>query len=202
MSVPGVVDDLLRDALRRRRPDGAPATVLIDGPAGAGKTSLAAAIARRWPAYLSAAVPASPPLVLLHMGDLYPGWEGLAEGSRTLAERVLLPRSHGRDGRFQTYDWVAARPGPWRTVPASAPLLVEGCGALSRAAAALATLRVWLDADEELRWRRVSRRDGGAFDDEWPQWSRQMVSFITREQPRRHADLTLRSDEQGVIRPR
>ena len=52
------------------------AVVLIDGRSGSGKTSLAADVAES----LGAAV--------LHLEDLYPGWDGLGAGSRAVASAL------------------------------------------------------------------------------------------------------------------
>jgi pantothenate kinase-related protein Tda10 len=62
--------------------------VAIDGPAGSGKTTLAARLAGRL---------RSP---VVHMDDLYPGWDGLAEAPLRLYEWVLQPLAAGRPGRY------------------------------------------------------------------------------------------------------
>jgi len=57
--------------------------VLIDGPAGAGKSTLADGLARNWPGAI--------PPTLVRMDDIYPGWEGLAAGSEFLHADLLAP---------------------------------------------------------------------------------------------------------------
>ena len=52
--------------------------VAIDGPSGAGKTYFTTALAQRIP---SAHV--------LHMDDLYPGWDGLERGVADLHDQIL-----------------------------------------------------------------------------------------------------------------
>ncbi len=53
--------------------------VAVDGPSGSGKSTLGAAIG----ATLGAPV--------LHMDDIYPGWDGLAEAVPLLTTQVLEP---------------------------------------------------------------------------------------------------------------
>jgi hypothetical protein len=69
--------------------------------------------------------------------------------------------------------------------------VIEGCGALSRSAAALAELRVWVELDDGTRLRRALDRDGDTYAPHWARWARQEARFIAKEDPRRHADLVL-----------
>ncbi len=157
--------------------------VLIDGPSGAGKSTLADALVAHWPG------DRMPQLVRLD--DLYPGWSGLEAGSRQVVDELLRPlREHGT-GRWRRWDWAAGRPAEWHEVTAAAPLVVEGCGALSRAAAACAELRVWLTADDEVRKARALARDRGAFDAHWEMWDRQFDEFVRAQHPIALADLVI-----------
>ena len=63
--------------------------VAIDGPSGAGKTTLADAVATDLDC----------PVVRVE--DLYPGWDGLAEGVRLLVEQVLEPLCRGEVARYR-----------------------------------------------------------------------------------------------------
>ncbi|MGG7463738.1 hypothetical protein [Plantibacter sp. YIM 135347] len=149
--------------------------LLIDGRSGSGKTSLAADIA----ASLRICT-------VVHMDDLYPGWDGLDEGSRLLVEAVLRPRAAGERAAWRRWDWHRSERAEEYVVDSVVPLIVEGCGALSRAATALSDTAYWLEAPAAMRERRLENRDGTV--DWWPRWTALEDSFILRERPSESAD--------------
>ena len=165
------------------RASGHASVVLIDGPAGAGKSTLADVIVARWPD------PQRP--TLLRMDDLYPGWGGFREGSVNLGAELLAPRRAGAPGRWQRYSWALGRLDEWHEVDGELPLVVEGCGTLSRANAPLADLRIWLTADDLVRKDRALRRDNGGFDAHWDHWQAQFDDYLVRETPIAQADVVL-----------
>ncbi len=158
---------MIRDAAAGRR-----VVVLVDGRSGAGKTVLAELLAPRLDAQL------------VSLDELYPGWDGLEAGSAAVRETVLRARAPG----WTRWDWADARPAEWHPVDPGRAIVVEGCGALSRANRALATFGVWVELDAEERRRRSSDRDNGRFDRYWQPWAAQEDAFIAREHPRRLAD--------------
>lgn len=164
--------------------------VLIDGPSGAGKSTLATLLADVWP------LPGSPQVI--RMDELYPGWGGLDAASASLPRDLLAPLATGRAGRWRRYDWALARSAEWHTVEAGTPLIVEGCGAISRASAPLGQLRLWLEADDEVRRARALARDAGGFDVHWEMWQRQFERFVERERPRQRCDLVLNATPRAA----
>lgn len=155
------------------------AVVLVDGRSGSGKTTFAAALANRARARL------------LRLDDVYPGWDGLAAASRALVDGVLVPHGAGEIGALRTWDWGADRPAGVLPIQPGGPLVVEGCGALSRRAAELAAFRVWVELPDEERRERALARDGAAFAPHWTRWARQERAFLAREDPRRSADVLI-----------
>ncbi|MBF4595879.1 ATP-binding protein [Curtobacterium sp. VKM Ac-2889] len=152
------------------------AIVLIDGRSGTGKTTLGAQVAEQLGAQL------------VHLDDLYPGWDGLRAASDALVTDVL-----GAPSGYRRWDWDADGPAEWTSVDPDLPIVVEGCGALSRASAPLASLRVWLEADDAVRWDRAIGRDGEVFAREWDRWAAQEQAFIAAEDPAALADVVLRT---------
>jgi len=158
-------------AASRRR-----SVVLVDGRSGTGKTTLGGALAAELGAQL------------VHLDDVYPGWDGLLAASTAVVEDVLGPPSG-----YRQWDWERAEPAGWVSIDPAAPLVVEGCGALSRASAPLGTLRIWMAADDAERKRRAIDRDGAVFAEQWDRWAAQEESFIATEDPASLADMVLRS---------
>jgi uridine kinase len=158
----------IRDTAAGRR-----VVVLIDGRSGAGKTVLAEALALRLGAQL------------VSLDDVYPGWDGLEAGSDAVHETVLRPRAPG----WTRWDWAAARAAEWHPLDPNRALVIEGCGALSRANRALATFGIWIEVDADERRRRSSLRDYGRFDRYWQPWAAQEDAFIARERPQELADV-------------
>lgn len=131
----------------------------IDGPAGSGKTTLAAEVATRRPGS-----------AVLHVDDLLDGWEGLPRVGTPL-RAALEPLRHGRSGRYRRYDWLADAPGATAVldVPPSGLVVVEGVGAGGPQLRDLLTVLVWVEAPSEERLHRGLARDGAHLA---PQWHR------------------------------
>jgi hypothetical protein len=154
--------------------------ILVDGPAGAGKTTFAEGLA----AGLAA------PLV--HLDDLYLGWSGLDTGFERLERLVLHPWLAGRPAQFNAYDWAAGAPtGALLTVPAGPCLVVEGCGCAPRAADRHEPVVIWMDAPLAARHARVLARDGGWEAALLDDWERATAAHFAREQTAARADLRL-----------
>jgi hypothetical protein len=154
--------------------------ILVDGPAGAGKTTFATGLA----AGLEAPV--------IHLDDLYLGWSGLETGFSRLVELVLEPWLAGQPAAFEAFDWAAGAPtGPLIEVPAGRTLVVEGCASAPRAAKRFEPLIVWMDGPRPKRHRAVLDRDGA---DEAPllrAWEQATEAHFQRESTSRRAAIRL-----------
>jgi cytidylate kinase len=161
--------------------DAAPATrlVVVDGPAGSGKTTLAA--------QLGAALGGQ----VLHMDDLYEGWSGLEPAWDRLDAWVLRPLAAGRTGRYRRFDWGLDRFAEWHDVPPAPYLVVEGCGAARLEADDVASLRVWVEAPDDLRLRRGLDRDGVEAREHWLAWMDAEREHYARNRTRERADVRL-----------
>jgi uridine kinase len=148
--------------------------VLIDGRSGAGKTTLARELAPLLDAQL------------VSLDDLYPGWQGLAAGSNAVHETILRDVDPG----WTRWDWAANAPAEWHPVDRERPIVIEGCGALSRANRDRATLGIWVDLPAAERRRRALEREP-EFAAHWREWAAQERAHAAREHPRTLADLVV-----------
>lgn len=158
--------------------------VCVDGPSGAGKTTLADA--------LSAALEErGATTTVVHMDDLYDGWTGLRSSGDLLHDRVLAPLSQGRPGVHPRYDWHRGEYGEERTVPVTDVLVVEGVGAWRGRHARLVTVLVWVDTPRDVRRGRAVRRDGSDLEPELLRWHRDEDALHRDEGTRAHVDVVV-----------
>jgi len=131
--------------------------VCIDGPAGSGKTTLAAGLAE-------AATAAGRTVAVVHLDDLYDGWSALAGDravglTRRIDAGILTPLAAGRPGGYRRYDWPSGAFAERHAVAVVDVLVLEGCASAQRAWAGRTALPVWVEVDRGLRTRRWLERD-------------------------------------------
>jgi uridine kinase len=153
--------------------------VSIDGPAGAGKTTLADEVAAL-----------APGAFVVHMDDLYEGWDGLPEVSRQLAG-LLRPLADRLPGSYRRYDWHAREFAETVTVEPTDLLVLEGVGSGCRMQDDLIGVLVWVDAPYDLRMRRGIDRDGEDFAPHWKAWAEAEQAVFAQHRTRERADLVV-----------
>ena len=149
--------------------------IVIDGRAGSGKSTLALDLQNE----LFRSGESMPRII--HMDDLYEGWNGLAQGAEYLQRSVLNPLLASGTSSWQEFNWETNERERWREFSGGTPLIIEGCGSLNRYTATVAHLTVWLDVPEEIRKQRWLERDGHIFDQYFDSWAAQELDFIARE---------------------
>lgn len=160
--------------------------VLIDGRAGSGKSTFAEVLQQ----ILFKKGESLPRLI--HMDDLYEGWEGLALGSEYLNRFILAPLTHGIRAHWQIWDWEKNQRDQWREFSGGTPLIIEGCGSISARSSENALIRIWLEAAEETRRKRWLEREGG--DAMFDTWAAQELDFYAREKTKSLCDLVIVTD--------
>jgi energy-coupling factor transporter ATP-binding protein EcfA2 len=182
-AVPGSPDQAARlvvDLAHSRSPTlGDTRLVSIDGPAGSGKSTLAAAIA---------ALDADAHLV--HMDDLYNGWEGLGSVSRQLST-LVRPLALGKPGFYRRYDWHRGEFAETVDVDPPPLLLLEGVGSGSAELHTLITVLVWVTAPRALRRDRGLARDGEALAPQRDGWMRQEDALFAGQRTADRADIVV-----------
>ncbi|WP_143340380.1 hypothetical protein [Demequina sp. NBRC 110057] len=154
--------------------------VLIDGPAGAGKTTLAGRLA--------AALGGVP---VLHADDMYEGWEGLPTLTPLLRDQVVGPLSRGQEARFQRWDWHAGARADAVVAPPAPVVIVEGVGTGQSAVRGEASVLVWVAAPTDLRHERWLRREGADTEAAWLRWARAEHDHFLAEGTREAAHVTV-----------
>ncbi len=159
--------------------------IVIDGPAGSGKTRLASLLADEVQRLVEK-------VVVLHMDDLYRGWEtDFAETLDRLDQQVLAALTAGRPAAYQRYDWHAGGFGEWVSVPACDVLVVEGVGAGGRSLEASLSLLVWVEAPAHVRIRRGVERDGRQVLPRWRAWMQHEEAEHVRQRTRARAHVRI-----------
>ncbi len=167
------------DLLGRRAPRaGSTHLVAVDGPSGAGKTTLAARLAD--------ALHGAP---VVHMDDLYPGWDGLSAAVPRLLEWVVEPLLRDEPARYRRYDWERHEYAEWHDIPAAPVVVVEGVASAARPVSEASTVTVWVEAPEPLRLARGLARDGEAYRPHWLRWARQERAHFDADGTRERADV-------------
>lgn len=148
------------------------AVVLIDGGSGSGKTTLATSLVRAM----------GHGTQLVSLDDVYPGWGGLLVAARAVPDTILRSRDPG----YRSWDWRRDAPGPWRSLDPAAPIVVEGCGAITPDSRAAATTAIWLAMGHDRRRSRALARhtEGHDFADYWDMWAAQERQHWRRHRPR------------------
>lgn len=159
---------------------GSTKVIAIDGPSGAGKTDFTAALAERLP---SAQV--------LHMDDLYPGWDGLERAVADLHDHVLAPLARGERATYRRWNWEHERYAEWHCLPATRLLLVEGVGSGAEPGRQLESALIWLEADRDVRFRRGVERDGALYLPYWRRWAASEDALFALDGTRSRAGLIL-----------
>lgn len=155
--------------------------VLIDGRAGAGKTTLSRMVAANWP------VAGRPQLIALD--SLYPGWDGLDAGVERALHDILRPHARGLLSTWRRWDWELETEAEAHAVTPALGVILEGSGAVNSATARLADVSVWVDSPDAARKRRALERDGDGFRPHWGRWAVQEDRHLERDDPRALATL-------------
>ena len=152
----------------------------LDGRSGSGKTWLADRLA----------APIGAPVI--HLEDLYPGWDGLAATAQVLADWVTGPLGQGRPARWRRFDWDAMRYAEWHTTGPADVIILEGCGSIRAGLAAAYAARIWVEAPPAVRRQRLrARPDWPAYQPHAGQWAEAEDELYRAEQTRQSCEFII-----------
>ncbi|AQT82695.1 hypothetical protein B1R94_09865 [Mycolicibacterium litorale] len=180
----------LGEAARRTSPQiGSTRLIAIDGPSGAGKTSLSQSLAP----FLQAPI--------IHLDAIYEGWKGLDGIGIQLKEWVIDALAAERDPRWRPWDWDDnVRSEHWQHVPVGDFLLIEGCGAGDAGIAAATALLIWVQAPQsDLDARLRARDDWASYEPHREQWLAQEARAYARNKARERADAIVVNGPEATV---
>ena len=137
--------------------------IAIDGPAGAGKTTLATT--------LSLALAKEFTITVIHMDDLYAGWDG-ALGKSLTDSLTWITSCHKvkKDVIFAPFNWVQNNFDPPRRCASTSLLILEGVGSSQVAVEEFLSTSIWIDLDPIIGFQRVIERDGEQISESMKGW--------------------------------
>ena len=158
--------------------------IAIDGPAGAGKTTLAHDI--------KLALAQNYSITEIHMDDLYDGWDNAltTELSDVLthlvdAHKKSLPIS------ISSYDWNAEVFRPAAEIEKSELLIIEGVGSGQKAIRDSLTALIWIEVEVSEGLARVLKRDGIEIENQMRKWLTTQEQHFALEGTQNAADFVL-----------
>jgi uridine kinase len=160
--------------------------VLIDGRAGSGKSTFAEALQQQ----LFRDGESAPRVI--HMDNIFEGWDGLALGSDYMVRFILQPLARRETASWQDWSWVKNQRSSWREFSGGTPLIVEGCGSLTERSKEHADISIWLEASEETRRERWIQRERHL--EKFDFWAAQELDFYAREKSQSLANLVIKTD--------
>ncbi|MFC8384945.1 uridine kinase [Nocardia sp. NPDC057272] len=172
------IDDLAALVERTTPRLGSTKLVAVDGPGGAGKSTLAA--------QLAAACTAT----LLHTDD-FASWDNQFDWWPQLEQQVLSPIALGRAGRYQRYDWDTKTLAEWRDVAPPAVLILEGVSAGRASVRERLSLLVWVQTPPAVRLARGLDRDGDGALSQWQRWMAEEDVHFAADRTQQHADVII-----------
>jgi cytidylate kinase len=152
--------------------------IAVDGRSGAGKTWLASELA----------TPLGAPVI--HMDDLYPGWDGPGRAAGVLADWIIEPLAQQEPARWRRFDWDSMSYAEWHTTEPADVVVLEGGGSIRSALAGVYAARIWVEAPAAARRQRLrARPDWGAYEPHARRWADLEEQLHATEHTRQHCDV-------------
>lgn len=158
--------------------------IAIDGPAGAGKTTLAHDIALAMASRYS--------VTEIHMDDLYDGWDNALNSQLTdLLTYLVQSHKNEKSLSLSTYNWQEGRFNSPSLIDSSQLLILEGVGSGQLAIRDSLSALIWIDIDQTQGLTRVLARDGIAIENQMRKWLATQEQHFRDEGTQKAADFLL-----------
>ena len=161
--------------------------IAIDGPAGAGKSTLAKRIKSNLQEQSGLKT------AIVHMDDLYEGWENALTDqlTKTLINQILIPVSLAKNFGYRKYNWFSGSFGDIFEEDSPEILILEGVGSGQKATRRYLDQLIWIDIDAETGLQRVLQRDGDYLENEMRVWQMRESSHFSKENTRDSATIRI-----------
>ena len=158
--------------------------IAIDGPAGAGKTTLASNIhLALFPHYSSA---------IIHMDDLYAGWDNpLSPELTEVLTHICQSHKAGNEITISKFDWASSSFLSPEKIDQVQLLILEGVGSGQSAVREYLSTLIWINIDEMSGLNRVLERDGESIKDQMQTWLATQEQHFASEKTDNAADFVL-----------
>ena len=159
--------------------------IVIDGPAGSGKTTLAKS--------LSGLLENCP---IIHMDEIYEGWDNALspKTSQDLVEWIINPLLESRSIEFVKYDWYLEKRIEKVVINLPKVLIIEGVGSSSFEISKHASLKLWIEVNKETGINRVLTRDGQQIQEQMKKWQSQESKFFIENNSKENSDIWIDGD--------
>ena len=97
---------------------------------------------------------------------------------------MVAPLVAGRPAGYRRWDWARDTYGEHRDLGTPPLLVVEGVGAGTAPG-----FLIWVDAPQEVRYRRAMARDGAAYAPYWARWAAQERAHFAADRTAERADI-------------
>ncbi len=154
--------------------------IAIDGHGGAGKTTVAAILAKLFDAEI------------IHTDD-FASWDNPTDRWSRLIKDVLEPIKNGV--KLLNYDrakWSEDHnPQPVRAQPVTPVMILEGVSSARTEFRPYLTYAIWVETPEELCLQRGIERDGEEMREQWEKWFADEEKYIERDRPQDYVDISV-----------
>jgi uridine kinase len=158
----------------------------IDGPAGAGKTTLAAKLEVEFSSHSTVRT--------IHMDELYNGWsDALGQSLTDALQAITAAYLSGVECTIKIFNWHLLKFDREEVITPTDYLILEGVGAAQEIVRKAGATTYWLDIDAETGLKRVLARDGVHIEKEMRQWQIQQSIHFAKDQTRENCEFKVTS---------
>jgi uridine kinase len=143
----------------------------IDGPGGAGKTTLATKLSEK----------------IVSTDDFVTAPWAWFDFER-LRREVIDPLQRGESARYRRMDWSDGELKEWRVIEPGGTVVIEGVAALDVRLRDAYDHRIWVETPREICFARGLERDGDHALPRWEAWSVEEQRYWAEQRPRDAAD--------------